>query len=333
MLPFALLERLADGREHSRSSLCASLALDAVEFDRQLNALESTGLAIVETSDAGLRLAEAIDWIDVDAIEAKLNPVSRRSIESLERSVEVESTNRYLLAEQPPAAGKTRVAIAEYQTAGRGRHGRRWSMPPGTGIALSAAWTFDQPPKTPGALSLAVGVAARRAILDVTGLAIGLKWPNDLIVNHSKLGGILVEVASLPGGALQVVAGIGINVKVPQALLATVSDFSHGATDLSTAAPEWAIDRASLAARLIDQFIKLFDDFSESGFEPYRAEWLAAHVLDGQAVELRSVSGIDYATVRGIEADGSLIVEDSGGLRRSILSGDVTIRMPDDARH
>lgn len=325
-MPIALLERLADGREFPRASLCASLGLAAAEFDRQLDALHESGLVIVETADERLRLADAIDWIDAVAIESALSLPNRQRIESLTRSVELESTNRHLLNLRPPAPGSTRIAIAEYQSAGRGRRGRTWSMPPGSGIALSAAWTFDQPPSDIAALSLAVGAAARRAIFDVTGLEIGLKWPNDLMVDDGKLGGILVELAALPSGACHVVAGIGINVRVSPVYLATVSDFSHGARDLSSQAPRWAVDRPALAAGLIEHFIELFSGYAASGFEPYRAEWLAAHILDGKAVELHAADGIEHATVYGIGTDGALIVEDPGGERRRILSGDVTIR-------
>jgi BirA family biotin operon repressor/biotin-[acetyl-CoA-carboxylase] ligase len=326
VLPIALLEQLADGREYPRASLRASLGPEAAEFDRQLDVLHATGLAILETADERLRLADRIDWIEVGAIESALNARNRQRIESLTRSVELESTNRHLLSLDPPARGLTRISIAEFQSAGRGRRGRRWSMPPGSGIAMSAAWAFDEPPANLAALSLAVGAAARRAILAVTGLEIGLKWPNDLVVDNGKLGGILVELATLANGICHVVAGIGINVKVPPGYLATVSDFSDGARDLSTQAPRWATDRPALAAGLIEQFVELFSGYAGTGFGPYRAEWLAAHILDGKAVELRARKAVEYATVRGIGNDGALIVEDRSGNRRRILSGDVTIR-------
>jgi BirA family biotin operon repressor/biotin-[acetyl-CoA-carboxylase] ligase len=206
-------------------------------------------------------------------------------------------------------------------------------LPPGGGLAVSASGRFDEAPAELGALSLAVGTAARRAILNLTGLAIGLKWPNDLIVDGGKLGGILVELAKLPGGACHVVVGIGINVRVPPAYLAAVSDLRQGARDLAGQAPQWPVDRPVLAARLIGQFIELFSAYAATGFAPYRDEWLAAHVLDGRGVEIRMADATDHATVRGIGDDGALIVEDGHGQRRRILSGDVTIRANENAGH
>lgn len=331
MLPIALLETLADGRDHSRALLRESLALEVDEIENQVNALKEVGLTIVSIADDVLRLADPISWLETESIKSRLVPSTAGLIESLERSLELESTNRYLLGRRPPETGMVRIAIAEYQTAGRGRRGRSWSMPPGAGIALSASWRFEQMPEYFSALSLAVGAVARRAITEIAGIDIGLKWPNDLIVDSGKLGGILVELAQLPNGACHVVAGIGINVKVPHAYLAAVSDFGHGARDLSRMAPEWPIDREALVVRLIEHFIELFSGFADTGFDPYRAEWLAAHVLDGEAVELKSGSGTAYGTVCGIDSDGALLIQDETGARRSVISGDVTIRALNDA--
>lgn len=279
-----------------------------------------------------MRPAEAIEWLATDAIAQRLEPGVSALIESLDWAVELESTNRYLLSLAPPAPGYVKVAVAEHQTAGRGRRGRSWSMPPGTGVALSVSSVVEKIPADFGAFGLAVGAAARRAVLEVTGLDVGLKWPNDLIVDDGKLGGILVELAQLADGSSHIVAGIGINVQAPDDFLRTVSDFSHGARDLAGQVPDWAIDRVGLTAALIGHFIELFTCYADSGFEGYRDEWLEAHVLDGQAVELISVSSSTIGTVRGIATDGSLIIEDSDGNRHSLISGDVTIRKRDDAR-
>jgi BirA family biotin operon repressor/biotin-[acetyl-CoA-carboxylase] ligase len=324
MLPTALLEQLADGQWHTRPALADSLRLSADELTRQLVELEAVGLTLM-VDGAGVGLPEPLGWIDVATIEARLGRKSGACIDRIERFVEVESTNRFLLDVTPPPPGKARVAIAEYQHGGRGRRGRSWNMPPAAGIALSVAWCFEYAPAGLTALSLAVGAVARRAVATAVGIDVGLKWPNDLIVDQGKLGGILVELDRLELGACRVVAGIGINVKVPEAYLASVSNFRHGARDLASRSSV-PVDRTALAAALIEQLVDLFVDFAASGFEPYRAEWLAAHVLDGRAVELTTPTGVDFGTVRGIEPDGALIFEDAAGKRRRIISGDVTVR-------
>jgi BirA family biotin operon repressor/biotin-[acetyl-CoA-carboxylase] ligase len=264
--------------------------------------------------------------IDVAAVTACLSASARGRLEGIEHFTEIESTNRHLIESAGPAVGQMRVALAEYQSAGRGRQGRHWLMPPGTGIALSTAWVFPAAPRELTALGLAVGAAARRAIKDATGIELGLKWPNDLMLRGGKAGGILVEVESQASGACRVVAGIGINVSVPAEILATLSELREGARDLASAARGVAIDRSRLAAALIERLVELFVGYADSGFAPYRSEWMEAHVLADARVELKSAFGTAVGTVRGIDVDGALIVEDAAGARQRVLSGDVSVR-------
>lgn len=264
--------------------------------------------------------------IDVASVERCLPPGLRRRIASIEHFATLESTNRHLLDSAPPATGQLRAAIAEFQHGGRGRHGRRWVMPAGAGIALSVSWRFAAPPHQFTALSLAIGAAARRAIRDAVGIEVGLKWPNDLVLDDGKLGGILVEIDPLDSGACHVVAGIGINVCLPPELLSGLSDLPGGARDLAGALAHVAIDRAELVAALIDRLIEVFADYALTGFSPWRDEWLAAHVLADRRVELRRGSNIDFGVVRGIDDDGALIVEDEQGNRERFVSGEITVR-------
>jgi len=265
-------------------------------------------------------------------LTTRLRPDAQRRIESIEVFAEIESTNRYLLERAPPPAERARIAIAEFQQAGRGRRGRSWTMPRGSGIALSAAWRFAKIPGCLSALSLGAGAATRRAIFDATALDVGLKWPNDLIVDGGKTGGILVEFDQLDAGC-HVVVGVGINVSVAPDVLEAVRGFGGRGRDLAGAVPPGvAVDRDALTLALIERLIELFAGFAASGFAPYRDEWLAAHVLDGAAVELHEADGVSRGTVRGIDADGALLLGgEDGGLRR-IVSGDVTVRTPDHAR-
>ena len=99
------------------------------------------------------------------------------------------------------------VVVAEEQTAGQGRHGRRWHSEKGAGLYVSIVLGRELPPESLQSLTLALGLATREAILLATGLACELKWPNDLLIGGRKCAGILVQKT-----ALAVIAGIGVNV-------------------------------------------------------------------------------------------------------------------------
>jgi BirA family biotin operon repressor/biotin-[acetyl-CoA-carboxylase] ligase len=326
MLPVPLLERLADGEPQNRIGLAAALGIGISELDVQIEQLAAAGVAFRELDAASVQLAQAIDWIDPAVVEAGLSPETRSRIHAFERRLVLESTNRHLLAAPPPPCNTASIAIAEYQTGGRGRRGRQWRMPPGAGIALSVAWCFERRPEALSALSLAMGAVARRALLDHAELETGLKWPNDLICAGRKLGGILIEFGASPDGACHVVAGIGVNYAVPATYLAEVASWRHGAIDLLSAIAPRTMSRVAVATVLIDRIVGLLADYARSGFAPYRGEWLQAHVLDGAAVELETARGIEQGTVRGIEADGALVLENAAGGLQRFVSGDVTLR-------
>jgi BirA family biotin operon repressor/biotin-[acetyl-CoA-carboxylase] ligase len=196
-------------------------------------------------------------------------------------------------------------------------------VPLGGGLCLSAAWRFASTPTDLAALTLAVGVVARRALSAVAGVDVALKWPNDLVFDERKLGGVLLELAN---GGRHAVAGIGINVALPPGLLPTLSDWPRGAIDLATATSGAPPARGALAASLIDGLADLFADYATAGFAPYRADWHAADFLRGRPITLDDVAGGESCTARGIEADGALVVETASGKRRRVISGNVSVR-------
>src|SRR5690606_7215621 len=129
------------------------------------------------------------DRLDADGILGAWKPATARRSERLHVLASLDSTNRFLLDTPPPARGALDIAIADHQHAGRGRRGRRWPVPPGGGLCLSAAMRIATSRRELAALPLAAGVAARRAVRNACGVEVGLKWPNDLVWRDRKLGG------------------------------------------------------------------------------------------------------------------------------------------------
>jgi BirA family biotin operon repressor/biotin-[acetyl-CoA-carboxylase] ligase len=322
--PDALLRALADGHAHSAEALARACATTPEAVRESALRLADWGVEVHAAPAGGYRLARALDLIDARAVRASLAPQTAARVARLDVFTELGSTNEYQLSLPAPPEGELAVCIAEFQHAGRGRRGRRWTAPLGSSLCLSASWRFRGAPTELGALTLAVGVVARRVLAAVARVEVSLKWPNDLAFDERKLGGVLLELGTRAG--CHVVAGIGINVALPPQLLAVLSDWPRGAVDLATATSGAPPARAVLAARLIEGLAGLFADYATAGFAPYRADWRAADMLRDRRVTLDDVAGSMSGTARGIEADGALVLEGANGTRRRVLSGDVSVR-------
>ena len=319
----ALLQRLADGQAHSGEDLARRFGVTRATIWKQVGKLQQWGLHVQGVPGSGYRLNEPIDLLDREALAAY---ASTRSGTRLEVFTELESTNRQLLDGPAPDPGMLAACVAEYQSAGRGRRGRSWQAPLGMGLCLSAAWSFRETPPELAALSLAVGLVARRVLQREAGIKIGLKWPNDLVWDDRKLGGILVEFRAEAQGRCHVVAGLGINVAMPPELLRRISDWPTGAVDLRQATNGRQPRRTVLATGLLDALGALLANYEQNGFAPYREEWRTADYLVGRPVRVDDASQRILGTARGIDADGALLVDTAAQGPRRVISGDVSVR-------
>jgi BirA family transcriptional regulator, biotin operon repressor / biotin---[acetyl-CoA-carboxylase] ligase len=238
----------------------------------------------------------------------------------------VDSTNDYLLRSPVPNPGRMTVCVAAQQSAGKGRRGRTWLTPPGSGICLSIGWTFSEGRTDLSALSLAVGVGVRRALQTAGAGEIGLKWPNDLYVRGGKLGGILAEVRYGPTG-IYVVIGIGLNVQLSQDGAEAIRRMGGrpprdlGDTGLTAAhAP-------TIVALVLEHVAGVLQEYTARGFEPFRLEWIGADQLKDQTIEWTEGTDTQTGIARGITADGRLRVESRPtGQIQHLAAGDVTLR-------
>lgn len=175
------------------------------------------------------------------------------------------------------------VALAERQTAGRGRSGRRWVDHAGKAILVSLILRPDRPTGLPQA-SLAMGLAAAEAIETVTGLAALVKWPNDVIVGDHKVAGVLLEA-----DADAVVCGIGINVNQEARELPSGTKVSAGSLALAASR---SFDRAPLLGALLGQLERRYDDWRANGLEAIGPALESRNWLRGRAVECTRGRGV-----------------------------------------
>jgi BirA family biotin operon repressor/biotin-[acetyl-CoA-carboxylase] ligase len=250
----------------------------------------------------------------IAAIASCLGPAARRfDVDVLDSC---DSTNAVLLARAEAGAPGGTVVIANEQTAGRGRRGRSWFASPGDSLTFSMLWRFA-PGTAPAGLSLAVGLAVAQAMAEVGASGTALKWPNDILKDGRKLGGILVEL--LPGAPHAAVIGIGLNLRLAAAMPDELRAAS-AALDLPNA------DQNALYASLLTRLLERLEQFATGGFTPMRDEWTARHAYQEAAVVLSADFGAPRQGIcRGVDTDGALLLEVDGRVER-VLSGEVSLR-------
>lgn len=325
----AALDLLADGEWHSGVTLGQSLGLSRAAIWKQVRALRSLGLTIATDRSRGYRLDTPLDLLSEPVIRSSLDAATRESLESLDVLVVTTSTNECLTSRPAPPPGRMRVVVAEYQTGGRGRRGRRWLSPLGHGVCLSVSWCFEMAPRDLPALSLVAGVAVAGALGELGVDGVQLKWPNDIVAAGGKLGGILVEVAGEPGGPLRAVIGIGLNVR-------PVAGISAALREEGGNLPARAIDdltggrrlpRNALVASLLNALHGSLRTFGETGFRAFLAAWRGHDCLAGRQVLVTSGRESFTGVACGLADDGALLVDRNGSIV-PVVAGDVTLRAP-----
>lgn len=232
------------------------------------------------------------------------------------------STNaelRQRFHQSDPSQGPVLLA-AETQTAGRGRAGRSWLAAPGDSLCFSLAWPLRGPVARLAGLPLVVGVALAQTLREA-GHPVALKWPNDLLLDGEKLGGILVETVPQRAdatGPQWVVIGIGLNVHANSARDAGIG---HGVAALGE-----NIDRNALLASLADALAQAMQQFDTDGLAPFIDRWQRWHALAGLPVAIHDQGRLLHQGVaRGIDARGCLLLEGASGTL-AIAAGDVSLR-------
>lgn len=225
------------------------------------------------------------------------------------------STNDLLLKES-----HTVLLAAEEQTAGRGRRGRRWHSAPGAGLTFSLGRRIRRPARELAALSLVAGVAAARALRALGVRRAALKWPNDLLVDGAKLGGILVE-ARTPGGSRNhggyAVIGLGINCRRTRGLAARLG------REVAFVGDFVAVSRNEILQTTASALLAALDAFEAGGLQALRAEWEAMDAHAGQRLRVRLADGrVMTGTAGGLAEDGALRLVTRNGVR-AVRSGRV----------
>ena len=235
----------------------------------------------------------------------------------------VGSTND--VAKQLGASGapEATLVIADEQTAGRGRLGREWYSPPGLAIVVSLLLRPRFSPNLAHRLTMLAGLVAAEAVEQFTGLRVGLKWPNDLIIEKPpvvlKLGGILTET-SISGQAIEfAVVGLGLNVNVD---LSTRPDLPE-ATSLMMQLGH-AVNRLEILRALIERFAARYAIIDHD--EKLRADWSVRLMTLGRQIVARRGQESIAGLAEGVNESGALLIRTDDGLLQRVDAADVTLR-------
>jgi BirA family biotin operon repressor/biotin-[acetyl-CoA-carboxylase] ligase len=316
-----LLKLLKDGRFHSGQALGAALGVSRSAVWKQLQHLEAElGLSIHKVRGRGYQLSAPLALLDPSEISAQAL--------SCDWPVQVydsiDSTNAEALRAIERGQAAPFLVLAERQTAGRGRRGRKWVSPFAENVYYSLVLRIDGGMRQLEGLSLVVGLAVLQTLRELGIAAAGLKWPNDVLVGQKKIAGILLELVGDPADVCHVVLGVGINVNMQSA-----DEVDQQWTSMRLESGK-LFDRNQLAARLGEMLQQYLARHQSGGFLAIQSEWEQNHLWQGRSVSLiAGVNQID-GEVLGIDGQGALRLK-VDGVEKVFSGGELSLRLRDDS--
>jgi BirA family biotin operon repressor/biotin-[acetyl-CoA-carboxylase] ligase len=300
----------------SGEALAGLLGLSRAAVWKRINRLKAMGYSIEGSPRRGYTLLGLPDkLLPAEIIQGLKTRYLRGPIHYFDSLPSTNDLAKELGSKNAPEGS---LVVAESQTRGRGRLGREWDSPPGVGLYVSLLLRPPLPPTEMPQITLAAAVAVVRALRRATGVAPGIKWPNDLLVDGKKLGGILTEMETESDRIRHLVVGLGLNVnnrEFPPPLDLT-------ATSLALAAGASFCRREILRAWL-EEFEALYDLFLNRDFGVILDEWRGYNVTLGQMVTVRQgpreISGLALE----VAGDGALLLRQETGEVIRVTSGEI----------
>ena len=315
-----VFEILADGKVHTLESLSARLSACPKAITVACRTIETMGTPITLNKQPNqYQITGGLSLLNQTTLARHLQPAIQAQITQLLCYKQVDSTQRVLrdhIKTHPPAI---MACLAEQQTHGQGRRGRRWISPYGHNLYCTLSYPVTQPIENLHGITLALSVMLKQALDslgDTTGISV--KWPNDLYYQGKKLAGILVEVATIEGKTVLLI-GIGINTQTPKD-----SSLSHPATSTESLFGR-AVCRNQLAAAVLTACLNGLALFTEAGWPAFQAEWEALDQHIGQVVQVKQHEHCLTGTLVGLNAQGALLLQTQAADLTVIPAGEVSL--------
>ena len=233
---------------------------------------------------------------------------------------EIDSTNLWIKRLAKEGAPEGTLALAEFQSAGRGRLGRSWEVPEGTSVMMSILLRPKFEPQYAPTLTLVMGMAVAKAVKNL-GFDVSIKWPNDVVVSHKKICGILTEMGVRDGKIDYAVIGVGINVNIKE----FPEEMADKATSLYLESGK-EFDRSQIPGLVMEAFEKYYEKFAAtcdlSGLKEEYESILANYNQPVRVLAKEPYEGV----ARGITDGGELLVEKTDGTIATVSAGEVSVR-------
>lgn len=318
----SLLSILSDGERHSGEILAHQLNISRTAIWKSIKQFESLGLEIEAERGKGYQLKRPIELLSAEKITQSLTPEIVQTCNKIDVLFKTDSTNAALFKRLGEQQIHGHAMFAEYQSHGRGRRDNQWLAPLGSGLMFSIGWRFNMAPQTLGLLSLFMGVAVARSLQSKGIKNVGLKWPNDIVVEGKKIGGILLELRGETNGPVDVVIGIGVNYELPEGI---ESQINRPITDICAHTNE-KISRNEFAATFLINVFEILKKAEVSDCADLLAEWRELdYFIEQQATLIlpnEEVEGI----LKGVDDQGLLLMSVSGNIKR-FNAGEVSLRV------
>ena len=233
---------------------------------------------------------------------------------------ETDSTNLWIKRLAKEGASEGTLALAEFQSAGRGRLGRSWEVPEGTSVMMSILLRPKFEPQYAPTLTLVMGMAVAKAVKNL-GFDVSIKWPNDVVVSHKKICGILTEMGVRDGKIDYAVIGVGINVNIRE----FPEEMADKATSLYLESGK-EFDRSQIPGLVMEAFEEYYEKFAAtcdlSGLKEEYESILANYNQPVRVLAKEPYEGV----ARGITDGGELLVEKTDGTIATVSAGEVSVR-------
>ncbi|MGX9461115.1 bifunctional biotin--[acetyl-CoA-carboxylase] ligase/biotin operon repressor BirA [Shewanella sp. A14] len=292
--------------------IAQSLALSRAAVNQHIDALKDYGIEIYSVKGRGYKLATPVSLVNESLL---INGVDGRCFYFDETT----STNAFMLAHASELKSGD-VCIAEYQSAGRGRRGRQWLSPYGHHIYASMFWRLHCDINKASGMSLVVGCSIVKTLADLGVEGLGLKWPNDIYLDHKKLAGILVEISHSGLHKTDVVIGFGINMSM-SAEQGELIDQPWSDLSCLTNIP----DKTELLIELHKTLKADLQLFEQEGLVSFLDRWNEFDLFIHREVSLLMAPNVVSGICRGIDKQGALLLETEQGIKRYI-GGEISLR-------